>query len=92
MSNRMPEEAEEEVQPPPFDMDETYKHFNENAIPMDMWSKSECLMARFQELSLPMELYPSCYMQVEQGAMLLMWTVDKEKEQVGYALHMLPQT
>lgn len=75
---------------PPFNMDKTYEHFKENAVPMDKWTKEENLSARFEELSLPMELYPSCYMELEAGGMLLMWVVGKDE--VGYAIHKQSQT
>ena len=89
MSNRI-EGAQEQPAPPPFNIVATYEQFMQNAIPVDKWDADEALMHRFKELSLPIDLYPDCYAQLETGAMLMIWEMN-DQGQLGYALHQMPE-
>lgn len=88
MSNYSREPKQEEgFQSPPFNIDNTYEVFNNEAEPCGSSTAEVSLMERFKELNLPLELYPSCNAEVTEGAMLMIWGFSDQPEALGYALH-----
>ena len=88
MSRLDDQSGEEDIVLPPFNLTKTYECFNEYSIPVNKWTKEECLVERFSELSLPQELYPTYSQELHDGAMLMMWNIGKD--QVGFAMHKQP--
>lgn len=87
MSRVEDEEDEADIPPPPFNMDKLYEYFNENAVPFSKWKAEESLIGRFDDLHLPMPLYPQTASALWTGAMLIMWQDKHDPDKLGYAIH-----
>ncbi len=82
------EDKKDEVEfTPPFNMDNLYAHFNEHAMPFSKWKTDEQLIGRFDDMHLPMQLYPQTALALEAGAMLIMWQDKQDPDKLGYAIH-----
>ena len=70
---------------PPFNLSKTYEVFDKESIAVDDWYGVDAMTMRLKSLELPEELFPLTTIALNQGQMLLCWSVEKDK--LGYALH-----
>jgi len=73
---------------PPFNLSKTYEVFDKESIAIadaDWHDYDVHLLIRLESLELPEELVPLTRIALNQGQMLLCWSLEKGK--MGYALH-----
>ena len=72
---------------PPFDMDQTYLVFGEEAMPCPGWGKASQLEKRAKEMKLPKELLPNVALGLQKGMMVLVWEIPENPGKLGFAIH-----